>query len=140
MALNFDDEKCDLLILRTGKVLMLLQTKDELLNFCKKYNTVPLFARDFDTHIDFNKDKSITELQDISTVGMRFMKNYNLDINGCVGFKVTTYGEACKIYQNINELSIFNGQLDTKIRGHDDVKHFRLSDKKEVMYVKLNPI
>jgi len=131
MALNFDDEKCDLLILRTGKVLMLLNIRNELLEFCVKYNTVPLFAHDLGVDVDFNVE--------INNFNIKSIKEHT-NINGCVGFKITTYGEACKIYQNINELSIFNCKLDTKIRGHDDVKHFRIGDKKEAMYVKLNPI
>jgi len=138
MALNFDDDKCDLLILRTGKVLMLLQVKNELLSFCKKYNTVPLFAHDFGTHIIFNEDKTFTDLQDISTVGIKFMKNYDLDINGCIGFRVTTYGEAIKIYDNINELSIF--QLSTEIKGNDDIRQFKTKDLKEIAYIRLHPI
>lgn len=137
MALNFDDEICDLLIIRTGKVLMLLQIKNELSSFCQKYNTIPLFAHDFDTHITFNEDKTFADLQEISTVAITFMKNYNLNINGCIGFKVKTYGEAMKIYNNINELSIFNEQLLIKIKGNDDIKHFRTKDKKEVKYIKL---
>lgn len=124
MALNFDDDTCDLLILRTGKVLMLLHLKDELLSFCKKYNTIPLFVHDFSTHAEITKDESITELQDISTVGIKFLKNYNLNINGCIGFRVTTYGEAMKIYNNINELYIFDDkQLLIKIKSHDDIKN-----------------
>jgi len=136
MALNFDDEKCDLLILKISNVIMLPRITEELSNFCKKYSTLPLFVHDFDTHINFNEDKSIPELQDIENFRRKLTTNHKININGCVGFKVATYGEACKVYQNINELSIFN-KLDSKIRTHDDVKHFRLSDKKEVMYVKL---
>jgi hypothetical protein len=140
MALNFDDDKCDLLILRTGKVLKLLFIKDELLSFCEKYNTIPLFAYDFGTNIMFNEDKTFADLQDISTVGITFMKNYDLNINECIGFRVTTYGEAVKIYQNINELSIFNDQLSIKINGNDDTKHFKTKDSKEITYIRLYPI
>ncbi len=138
MALNFDDDKCDLLILRTGKVLKLLNLKDELTDFCEKYNTVPLFLHDFGTHATINEDTSFTELQEISNVGIKFKKNYDLDINGCIGFKVKTYGEAMRIYENINELSIFN--LYIKINGYDDIKHFRTKDHKEITYIRLYSI
>lgn len=133
------NEKCDILILRTGKVLMLLNIKNELLEFCKKYNTIPLFAHDFGVDVDFNRDSNFN-IESIKEVIKQ-----RININGCVGFKVTTYGEACKIYQNINELSIFNGKLDAKIRGHDDIKHFMLKNSEydityDIMYVKLYPI
>lgn len=140
MALNFDDDKCDLLILRTNKVLMLLHLKNELSDFCEKYNTIPLFVHDFSTHVTFNEDKTFTDLQDISTVGITFMKNYDLNINGCIGFKVKTYGEAIKIYQNIDELSIFNGQLSIKINGNDDIRHFKTKDLNEITYIRLYSI
>lgn len=140
MDLNFDDDECDLLILRTGKVLKLLQIKNELLSFCEKYNTIPLFAHDFGTHVTFNEDKSFTELQDISTVGIQFMENYSLNIDGCIGFKVKTYGEAIKIYKNINELSIFDNELYFKIKSHDDIRYFRTKDRKEITYVRLHSI
>lgn len=140
MALNFDDDKCDLLILRTGKVSKLLFIKDELVSFSKKYNTIPLFAYDFGTHITFNEDKTFTDLQDINTVGITFMKNYDLNINGCIGFSVKTYGEAIKIYQNINELSIFNEQLSIKIKSNDDIRHFKTKDSNEITYIRLYTI
>lgn len=140
MALNFDDDKCDLLILRTGKVFKLLNIKDELSDFCLKYDTVALFAHDLGSHITFNEDTFISELQNISTVGINFMKNYNLDINGCIGFRVTTYGEAIKIYHNIHELSIFNGKLSTEIKTHDDFRHFKTKDSKEITYIRLYPL
>lgn len=137
MALNFDDDKCDLLILRTGKVFKLLNIKDELTNFCIKYNAVPLFAHDFGSHITFNEDKFIPELENMSTAGINFMKNYGLNINGCIGFRIATYGEAVKIYKNINELSIFNGQLSIKIDGHDDIRHIKTKNSKEITYIRL---
>lgn len=131
MALNFDDDICDLLILRTCKVLMLLNIKNELLEFCKKYNTVPLFAHDFGVDVDFNVETN--------NFNMKSIKEH-ININGCIGFKVKTYGEAMKIYNNINELSIFNSKLSTKIKGNDDIEHFRTKDSKEVTYIRLYPI
>jgi len=118
----------------------LLHIKDELSDFCVKYNTIPLFVHDCGMHVMINDEKSITELQDISTIEIKFMKNYDLDINGCIGFGVKNYGQACKIYSNINELSIFsNNKLSTEIKGFNDIKHFR-TNKKEIMYVRLHHI
>ena len=116
---------------------MLLSIKNEFFNFCNKYNTVPLFIYDFSTHIIFKEDKNFIDLQDISTAGFKFMKNYNLSIRGYIGFHIRTYGEAMKIYKNINELSIFNGQLSIEIKSHDDIKHFKTKDSKEVTFIRL---